>query len=127
MYDEVWDRIVTGEFRKTSGQISGYRRLAVRNEEYPGLIKGEGIVDGYIWFEVDDVSLANLDEFEGEYYERITAIALDKEGNPHGVHLYSFKNEYLNLLEDQDWNVDEFEKCGLERFISRYQGFSQSK
>lgn len=123
MYDEVWGRIVSGEFRKLSGRISGYRRLAVRNEEYPGLIEGEGVVNGYIWLDVDEVSLARLDEFEGEYYKRIPAVAVDATGNPLEVQFYSFKNEYLNLLEDHDWNADEFEKNGLQKFNINYQGF----
>jgi len=127
MYDEVWSRIVAGEFRKISGHISGYRRMAVRGEEYPGIVRGEGVVSGRIWLGLDKVNLARLDEFEGEYYERIPAIAADPTGKTLDVHLYRIKNQFLNLLEDREWNVDEFEKGGLKKFVSSYEGFDQSR
>ena len=125
MYEEVWSRIVQGDFCKIKGQISGYRRLAVKNEEYPGLVVGDGIVQGYIWLGLDEGNLARLDIFEGEYYERTPAIAVDKEGNSMDVNVYSFRKEFLGLLENNDWNVKEFEKYGLKKFISRYVGFDQ--
>lgn len=125
MYEEVWWRIVSGEFRKINGQVSGYRRLAVKNEEYPGLVKGEGVVPGCIWLGLDEANLARLDLFEGEYYERIPTLALDEAGNRVDVHIYGFKTEFRSLLENRDWNVEEFEKKGLKKFISRYVGFDQ--
>ena len=125
MYEEVWDRIVLGDFRKINGQISGYRRLAVKNEEYPGLVIGDGVVQGCIWLGLDEINLARLDIFEGEYYERTLAIAVDEEGNKLDVNVYSIKKEFLGLLENNDWDVEGFEQCGLKKFISRYVGFEQ--
>ena len=126
MYDEVWSRIVNAEFRRSKGKISGYRRLIVKNEEYPGLVEGEGIVSGCIWYGVDNKNLESLDSFEGEYYERITDKAIDESGNMVDVHIYSFKKEFHNLLENADWNVEEFEKNGLEKFIKCYVGFDKT-
>jgi gamma-glutamylcyclotransferase (GGCT)/AIG2-like uncharacterized protein YtfP len=123
MYEEVWRRIVSGEFRKINGQVSGYRRLAVKNEEYPGLVEGEGVVPGCIWFALDDDNLTRLDVFEGEYYERVPALALDDAGNRVQVHVYRFRGEFEDLLEEHDWNVEKFESTGLTKFLSRYVGF----
>lgn len=127
MYDEVWNRIVSGDFEHVSGTLSGYRRLAVKKEEYPGLIKGSGSVKGCIWLDVDAANLARLDIFEGEFYERIPAVAIDESGNRIRVNVYHFKNKYQSLLENKDWNVKKFENSGLKKFMTRYFGFERVK
>lgn len=125
MYDEVWNRIVSGEFRKTNAELSGYRRLAVKDEDYPGLVKSSGTVEGYIWFGIDDENLKKLDVFEGEYYERISAFAVDNTGNKIEVDIYYFRNKYHHLFEDHEWDVKKFETSGLKKFMSRYFGFKK--
>lgn len=125
MYEEVWNRIVTGEFKKTDGVLSGYRRLAVKDEEYPGLVKAGGWVKGCIWYDVDTQNLGKLDIFEGEYYERIPLVAVDDKSNDVVVDVYCFRKKFLYLLESHEWDVKKFEKSGLKKFTSRYLGFSR--
>jgi len=126
MYDEVWNRIVKGNFQKSPGCITGFRRVGVRNEDYPGLVKGDGIVTGCIWYEVDDRNLKRLDVFEGEYYERKTIIAVNESGENLEVNVYIFRNSFRKLLTETDWDVDEFERSGLKKFIARYVGFEKT-
>ena len=125
MYEEVWEQIVSGEFEKSRAVLHGYRRLAVKEEEYPGLIKASGKVNGCIWYGIDEQNLEKLDTFEGEYYERVPVVAVDNEGNAVEVDVYSFKEEFNNLLESHEWDVNHFENTGLKKFISRYLGFSR--
>lgn len=120
MYDEVWERIVSGKFRKTSGQLQGYRRLAVKDEEYPGLVKGDGSVKGCIWYGLDDEALAKLDIFEGEYYQRIPLSVVDHDANLVKAHVYLFKPEYRDLLEAVEWDREKFERSGLNKFVKRH-------
>ena len=127
MYEEVWDRIVEGNFEKSKGQISGYRRVAVKDEEYPGLIAGEGIVAGCIWYGVDNNNLQRLDLFEGDYYERIPVQAINEAGDSIEVSVYRFKKDFHGLLVKKDWDVNEFERSGLNKFIERYVGFDRMK
>jgi len=127
MYDEVWKLIVDGDFEKSKGQISGYRRVVVKDEEYPGLVAGEDIVAGCIWYGVDHNNIRRLDSFEGEYYERIPAQAINEAGDCVEVSVYRFKKHFYGLLENKDWDVNEFEKSGLKKFIDRYVGFDRMK
>lgn len=121
MYEEVWNKIVVGDFEKTIGHLKGYRRLKVKGEQYPGIVAGKGEVSGFIWLGVDNKNLVRLDEFEGEYYERVAANAVDAEGRTIPVNVYRFRKDFLNLLENTEWSVSEFEATGLEKFISQFQ------
>lgn len=127
MYDEVWSQVVTGKFKRVSAVLTGYKRLAVINEEYPGIIKGSGTVEGYIWLDVDTDNLARLDNFEGEEYMRISAVAIDESGNNITVQVYGFREEYKDRLQDQEWDCKKFENSGLKKFVSRYLGFERLK
>ena len=127
MYDEVWGGIVSGDFEKINARLSGYRRFAVIKEEYPGIVKGEGTVEGIIRFNVDEENLSRLDTFEGEYYERILEQATDSQGNLFEVNVYRIKDLFVELLSDTEWDVAEFEKSGLKKFLDRYIGFDRVK
>lgn len=126
MYEEVWNRIVSGNFKKIAGSISGYRRLAVKDEDYPGLVKGAGQVGGFIWLGVDRKNLNRLDEFEGEYYQRISVTATDNTQQQLDVDVYYFREQYRKLLVNREWSVDDFERQGLKKFLARYVGFNNT-
>jgi len=123
MYDEVWSRIVSGNFERIPAELRGYRRMAVTGEEYPGTIEGSGTITGCVWLNVDRENLERLDEFEGEYYERIPSVAYDNSGTSLTVNFYHFKKQYQHLLADQEWDVEQFAKSGIMLFISKYAGF----
>ena len=73
MLDRIWSRVVKGSYKKQDGTIYGYRRLFIRNEIYPCLVKRthEHFVRGVIYFNIDQEDCRILDVFEGECYERI--------------------------------------------------------
>ena len=74
MYDEVWSRIVIGKYKRIDAQLSGYRRLKFKDENCPGIVKGEGTVKGLVRLQVDQDNVARLDTFEGTYYERVQEV-----------------------------------------------------
>ncbi len=54
MYGDIWKHVVKGNCKKYKGKLSGYRRLKIHNKIYPGLVNGNGEVDGYIRINVSD-------------------------------------------------------------------------
>lgn len=126
MYESVSDRIVLGRVNKIKGKISGYRRLAVKGEVYPGLVKGDGEVEGYIWRDVSREDVERLDVFEGEYYQREALVAINEQGEEIEVNAYVFKDQYRHLLEDKDWSLNDFKNGGLISFVTLYKGFSRN-
>lgn len=123
MYEPVWRRLVSGEFRKVQARLSGYRRFRIRGEEYPGIIRGDGHVDGIIYLNLDGETLRRLDEFEAECYQRISEQAIDTVGRMLCVDTYIVQDAYRSLVDESGWDPDEFEHAGLQRFLSDYKGF----
>ena len=124
MYDRVWQQIVSGFHQKIPAEIIGYKRLKVKNADYPGLVKGEGIVQGLVWLNVSQSNIERLDSFEGEFYKRVAGVAKDINNNPIVVNFYLIQDLYLSILEDIAWNKEEFEQHGLEKFLKNYAGFN---
>jgi gamma-glutamylcyclotransferase (GGCT)/AIG2-like uncharacterized protein YtfP len=121
MYPQVWDRVVRGRYRSVSARVSGYRRLAVRDESYPGVVARAGsVVDGRLYFDVSDEDLARLDAFETDEYHRqeVQAQLLEPGGGTVGAQLYVFLR--AELLSGQDWDADRFVREQLADFVARH-------
>lgn len=127
MYDEVWYKIVQGFHQKIKAEIVGYKRLKIKNADYPGLITGEGIVEGLVWLNVSQSNIDKLDLFEGEFYQRVEDIATDINNNKLVVDFYLIQDSYLSILEDVEWDEKEFKQHGLENFLKNYSGITQVK
>lgn len=50
--------------------ITGYQRFQVRNKNYPGVILGEGLVQGLLYSNITIESFTKLDFYEGDEYTR---------------------------------------------------------
>src|SRR5262245_36233307 len=63
---------ITGRrFESEPAVLDGFARSRVRGAEYPGIAPApDARTDGTLYHEVDDASLAALDRFEGDLYER---------------------------------------------------------
>ena len=127
------------DLRGQQAWLPGYRRLAVRGEDYPGLVAlddtAEGgfaaapmPVRGVLYRGLSEQALRRLDVFEGQEYER-TLVRVSTAG-PAGqaLHLawvYRFRAEFTHRLLDQAWSPEAFEAGGKARFMARYGGFAR--
>ena len=118
MFDEVWRRVVRGNYRRADASLADHERRAVRGETYPGLIAAPGAsVAGVVHLDVDAADLARLDEFEGAPYER-RSVMLDVSGQPVPAEVYVFRDPAR--LEPAPWDVGLFERAGIHEFLSNY-------
>jgi gamma-glutamylcyclotransferase (GGCT)/AIG2-like uncharacterized protein YtfP len=124
MFDAVWDRIISGKYKKIPAQLFGYRRLGVVGEVYPGIIPGEGIVEGVVRLDVTRGDIEILDKFEAECYRRIDVVVNDNNHNGMLVSTYVIRESYKHILENSAWDVDRFKRYGLDKFLSGYRGFN---
>ncbi|BFM16078.1 hypothetical protein R50073_22610 [Maricurvus nonylphenolicus] len=125
MFDEVWSRVVAGQYQSVPAQLSGYRRLAVKGYDFPGVIadvNGKYTVDGLVYFDVANKDLQRLDDFEGQLYQRV-GVSVESDCGAIEVDTYLFCQQYYDLLADWDWCVEHFSRVGLQRFLNRYDGF----
>lgn len=126
MFDTVRDLLIDDRYRKLEGYVSGYTRLGVRDEVYPGLVASkDSQVDGVVLLDVNRSDIQLLDEFEGEHYCRqgMTVIC----GHRQCIHAqaYIFRDEYRFLLTDNEWDADQFCNKDIQTFLSRYRGFNR--
>ena len=124
MYPRVWSRVVTQAYTQKIGVVQGFRRLQVNNQPYPGLIKGEGKVEGVVYLDISPQDLARLDHFEGELYRRDEVAVACRDGANLRAFVYIIRDEYQNILGDE-WLPEEFERSGLAEFEAKYQGFER--
>ena len=125
MFEDVWNRVVEGDYEKVDGTLHGYVRKAVKGEEYPAVIKGDpdSMVKGLICLGVDDHDLKLLDHFEGDDYVRVCE-EVETTGN--GIikaEVYVLKRGCENILDDCDWDMESFADSGIQRFIKGHDSF----
>jgi len=123
MYERVWSRVVTGNYAQQKGVVQGFRRLRVKNEQYPGLIKGKGNVEGVVYFGVSPEDVMRLDQFEGELYHREMVVVLCQNGRLVPAALYLIQDQFKHLLAGV-WSKVQFEQYGLAEFEAKYSGFN---
>ena len=122
MFAEVWQRVVRGQYASCVATLDGYRRFAVRDETYPGIVtisntssNTSSSVAGLVYADVDAADVARLDQFEGELYQRIDAMVTDARGRAMPVQTYVFLQP--TKLSDQPWLPESF---ALQQFLATY-------
>ncbi|MDH5473777.1 MAG: gamma-glutamylcyclotransferase [Gammaproteobacteria bacterium] len=124
MFAPVWDRIIANHYQKCEAHLHGFKRLSIKNEVYPALVKAhEHSVSGVLIFDLRDSDLASLDQFEGDYYQRTPVQVEDKNGTLHLSDVYLFDQQYSHLLLDSEWDLNKFSQTGIDEFLSHYAGF----
>jgi gamma-glutamylcyclotransferase (GGCT)/AIG2-like uncharacterized protein YtfP len=98
----------------------------VKGESYPGIVPvTDAVAEGIIYFGVDELSLARLDAFEGDLYQRTPILTEIEGGDKFNAQAYVVKPRFRNHLSSLEWNVTEFAQKHLEAFLETYQGFQK--
>ena len=119
---------VTGrKFRLVDAILRGYARYTVKGESYPGIVPAaDAVTEGIIYLDVDELSLKQLDEFEGDLYQRAPIPAETEKGEIFNAESYIIKPRYRNYLSSMEWNIKEFSQNHLEAFLKTYSGFRKN-
>lgn len=124
MFDDIWNRVVKRHYEKQKAVLPGYRRLSVKGENYPGLVKSfNSSVEGVIYFAVTAQDIKRLDKFEGRYYRKIPVTVVCEDGREHNAKAYVFNRRYRRRLSGSPWDPLRFQAQQLSRFITKYKGF----
>lgn len=121
MFDDVWSRVVRGHYTKSAAILRGYALHRLRNETFPAIIHAgsNARVSGWLYSGIDDIDLARLDAFEGDYYRR-ERIAVLCDGKNLPALTYILRDEFIGLLDGHEWNAADFERDHLDTFIKDY-------
>jgi gamma-glutamylcyclotransferase (GGCT)/AIG2-like uncharacterized protein YtfP len=116
MFAEVWTRVVRGQYRQSLAVAHGYRRYAVRDETYPGMIPdGQAEVGGVVYFNVNPADLEALDAFEGEDYCRAEIMLRLPDGGLLQAQTYLYLP--TEKLSGASWEPESFQ---MQRFLETY-------
>ena len=125
MWADIWASVCGREHAAVDAELQGYARHPVRGQDYPGLAvaSADSVVAGRLYLDVDEASLARLDAFEGEEYERVTVTVRLADGSRCEAFCYLFRAAFADRLLPGDWDPAVFEREGKARFTAAYAGF----
>ena len=127
MIPSVMHAVTGRHFRSQKAILRNYARFRVKGESYPGIIPvTDAITEGIILFDVNEFSLEQLDTFEGELYKRTRVCVETQEKEMHNAEAYVIRSKYLGYLSLKGWDVNEFIKKDLEKFLMTYSGFPKN-
>jgi len=122
MFEPVWRKLVKGDYPATKGVLLNYARRCVKAEDYPVIFKANENVKGVVYYDVNDEDMKTLDDFEGEFYERIT-VDIRTHTDTIQAEVYVLKEVYFSIIDDKPWSEDTFAIEGIKRFLANYKGF----
>lgn len=128
MFPEVWLAVVGRQFETVEGTAAGFAIYRVADAVFPGIAAGgeRDVVRGVVYLDVDDASLARLDLFEDDFYERQSLWVDCADGQRRAAETYVVPPQNRQILSDEPWHRAAFiVSGGLEQFIRRFQGFQR--
>jgi gamma-glutamylcyclotransferase (GGCT)/AIG2-like uncharacterized protein YtfP len=117
-------RAVSGvERRSVAAALAGFRRHAVRGEDYPAIVPARGAeVRGQLYDPLPASAWRRLDAFEGAQYSREPVRVTLPGGREVRAWTYVFRAGYVSLLAEGDWHFEAFAAVARERFMARHLG-----
>ena len=127
MYAPVWNTVASGVYQKSSATLENYVRRAVINQEYPVVLpqKVSIGVRGVVYFDVNGADIRRLDNFEGIYYIRKREPVILENMKTIHAEVYILNDSYGAIASDEEWDQSQFEKTGIDIFLTNYSGFSR--
>ena len=123
MFENVWNRLVKGNYLSQKATLQGYARRSVKEEVYPVIFPADELVEGVVYYDINEEDMAILDTFEGEYYERKEVELLVKDKRVHAC-VYVLKEKHFDLIDPNHWSEALFATKGIQRFLENYKGFA---
>ena len=119
MYD------VTGHHLSSEpATLRGYGRRSVIGEHYPAIMSdSEATVVGLIYWNLPSSAWDRLDRFEGEMYERHHVTVELNNRTTLSAEAYIIHPDFLNRLDQSDWDFDDFIRNGKANFQRHYKGY----
>jgi len=124
MCDDIMREVSGCRLSHVPGTLKGYSRRSVKVESYPALVPDkEGRVEGVVYRNMPNSAWDRLDRFEDEMYARqLVQIELN-DGTTLLAATYVVSPEFLDHLEQSDWDFADFLRNGKARFQRHYKGY----
>ncbi|AOO66707.1 gamma-glutamylcyclotransferase family protein [Sulfurospirillum halorespirans] len=123
MFEDVWNRLVKGNYLSQKATLQGYARRSVKDDVYPVIFQADELVEGVVYYDISEEDRIILDTFEGEYYERKEVELLVKNELIRAC-VYVLKEEHFDIIDPKPWSEALFATEGIKRFLANYKGFA---
>lgn len=102
------------------GVLENYQLCRIRNRSFPGIRPQPGAhCPGTLYFDLDAETFRRLDEFEDDFYERANQ-TIQVNGDTAQAETYTIKANYLDMLLNEPWNLEEFKSLHLVDFLNHH-------
>jgi gamma-glutamylcyclotransferase (GGCT)/AIG2-like uncharacterized protein YtfP len=116
LFPEILKKIVGREYNSVKAVLKDYRRFAVKDFDYPAIIEQKnGMVNGNLILNVDDVAMNVLSGFEGnEYVKREVEVLADNKKIKAVVFVWC---DSTIKLSENDWDENFFRQNRIGNYI----------
>ncbi len=113
---EITEKLTGKTFETKHAVLEGYKMYCVKDCDYPAIVGEVGAeTKGKILLNVDDAVLNILSIFEGDEYTKIKVKVLCN--NKYKDALTFVWSKELHLLENRDWDFEDFQKNRLKFYL----------
>lgn len=120
----VLEALTGRRFPSEPATLAGFARFLLRGRTFPGAVPRPGeCTSGRLYHDLDARSLALLDAFEGELYERRRVEVRNATGQSRAAFAYLLSAAHEALLSSQPWERERFEAEQLPRYLEGCRAF----
>jgi gamma-glutamylcyclotransferase (GGCT)/AIG2-like uncharacterized protein YtfP len=128
MLPEVMEIVAGRRFASRPAELRGWRRRLLRGAVYPALVPAAGeTTAGALYEGLDGATLARLDRFEDEPYERRRLRVSLASGGECEAFVYVLRPERHALLSDEPWDEAAFRARHLADYLAGCRSFARGQ
>eukprot|EP00887_Chlorella_sp_A99_P001493 scaffold8.g1493.t1 len=126
MYGEVLKALIGREPRSAPATISGYQRFRIKQQVFPGTVRGtpDSQVRGLVLFDLRPDEMDMFDDFEGEEYFKEAVQPQLEDGSSVDAIVYVWQDSLRPLLYPPDWSPEEFRTQHLGAYVEMVKRFA---
>ena len=119
MFRDVVKAVAGKTFPAKGGRLNGFAQFAVKDEGQSAMILfPDRVVEGVVYFDVDDESLARVDAFQGNRFEREEVSVETEEGGWLEAGAYCLKLRRRKILSVDEWDEDDYRDNHLKKVLA---------
>lgn len=113
-------KAVTGKvFTVESGVLHGYAQFTIKDKGQSAMIPfPDRMVEGVVYLDVDDDSLARIDAFQGNRFEREDVTVEAENGEWLEASAYCLKLRRRKILSAEEWSEDVYRDNFLKKDLA---------
>lgn len=117
LFPEITKKLTGKSFKTLPATLEGYKMSCVKGCDYPAITQQEGSKTvGLLIENTDDLSLSIISFYEGDEYEK-RPVTVNSDGKSVTALTFVWVNKN-DLLDDEDWDFQHFEKTSLEYYLN---------